>query len=184
MSYDPTIPATGHSASQDYLGIQANFKQINDSFKINHEPLATGGGIDGFHTQVQLAAVLAGDPNKVAPVSSVYTKGTPPELFFQNGALASDVMQITGNLVTEANGQYTVTTPWGITFKFGTMTIVTSGTKVAFSSNFTTGLGCNVTIRQGSGGGFQISALIANDGITIAGTNINGQTAYFFAWGM
>lgn len=59
MAYDQTVPATGHSASQDYTPIRNNFVQIQTSFSVDHQPLASGGGIDGFHKQVTMPAATA-----------------------------------------------------------------------------------------------------------------------------
>lgn len=189
MSYDPTIPTTGHSASNDYLTMQANFKQINDSFKINHEPLATGGGIDGYHTQIQIANVLAGDPNKVAPVTSLYTKGATPELFFQNGVLASNVIQLTSALVNDgSNGtvsaEYTVTTPFGMTLKFGLTQAVVSGTAINLVSAFpTTFLGLVVTPRLNTFAQSGANITGSPSQFTVYFSTGGAQVLYFFAWG-
>jgi len=189
MSYDTSIPRTGDSASQDYLGMQANFNQIQNSFSVNHKPLATGGGVDGYHTQIQLADVLAGDPNKVAPVSSVYTKGTPPELFFQNGDLASNVIQLTSALVNDgSNGtvaaEYTVTTPFGMVLKFGLTQAVATGSVITLVSPFaTTFLGLVITPRLATfcQSGANISGSPSQ--FTVYFSTGGNQNLYFFAWG-
>lgn len=122
MAYDNTIPATGHSGSQDYNAIRGNFQQIQTSFSVNHEPLASGGGTEGYHTQIQLAAPVP-DPNKVGTIGSIYTKGSPPELFFQN---ASTIFQLSGSILIESGndgqgGTYQVfQTPWALKIFTGT----------------------------------------------------------------
>src|SRR5580704_19523027 len=71
MAYDNTIPANGHSASQDYNGIRGNFQQIQTSFSVDHQPLASGGRTEGYHKQIHLA--LQGvQPAPVDPVSIIY----------------------------------------------------------------------------------------------------------------
>lgn len=187
MSYNTLIPATGHSGSQDYQGMQANFLQIQNSFSVNHEPLASGGGTEGYHTQIQLANVLGSDPNIAAPVSSLYTKGTPPELFFQNGALAANVFQLTGN-ITNASGpnvsiEYQVITPWGLILKFGTTTMIASGTVVDFPVAFPGAVYGVISICRLAGfcqNGVNNSAQISFTPYFSAAGN---QVVYYFAWG-
>lgn len=83
MAYNSLVPATGHSGSQDYQAMQGNFAQIQNSFSIDHEPLASGGGIDGFHKKSSYVA--ASDPANVSGVGTAYTKvvGSRTELFFR-----------------------------------------------------------------------------------------------------
>lgn len=121
MSYDSNVPTTGHSASQDYAQMQANYAQIQTSFSVNHRPLASGAGSEGYHTVVQFPAVVA-DPNLVSPATSLYIKtvSAESELFFQNGALAADAVQLTGSIIsasgnTGAGSTFSIfQTPWGI----------------------------------------------------------------------
>lgn len=185
MSYNPNVPVTGHSGSQDYQAMQANFAEIQSAFSVNHNPLASAMG-DGFHTQIQLAAALVSDPNQIAPIASVYTKGATPQLFFQNGNMASNVVQLTGNSVLTGS-EYTIVSPWGLIFKFGVGTGAT-GTNIPFAVPFpTNGLGVVITIRQSGGtGGSQSAIVYGVNGVTgfIPYYGIAGpQAMYYVAWG-
>jgi hypothetical protein len=121
MGYDPNVPATGHTGAQDYVPMQQNFAQIGTSFAVNHVPLNTSLS-NGYHTLINFAAEQSSDPNLTAPLASLYTKAASgsPELFFQNGSMASNVIQVTGSILIESGndgqtGTYNVfQTPWGI----------------------------------------------------------------------
>lgn len=191
MSYDPSIPATGHSASQDYGGMQANFAEIQNAFSVNHLPLASASN-DGFHTLINLVAPLGGDPNQITPIGSVYTKTVSgaSQLFYQNGALAANVVQLTGNLVSEGgnatvSSEYTVTTPWKLILKFGITASLASGSTVTLVSAFPTNfLGIVITPRLAGNSFCQSSANItAASTFTYTNSTGNPQNAYFFAWG-
>lgn len=102
MAYDSTIPATGHSASQDYNGIRGNFQQIQTSFSVDHEPLASGGGIDGFHKKSTY--VGGSDPLTVAGSGIVYTKSANSDinLFYKSGG--GVISQLTGGSIVANPG--------------------------------------------------------------------------------
>jgi len=126
MAYDQTIPATGHSASEDYSTIRGNFAQLQSSFSINHTPLGSGGGTEGYHTKIYMPLAIS-DPNLASPASSIYLKtvSAASQLFFQNGNSSTNVVQLTGSILLETGndgqgGVYSVfQTPWAIKIFIG-----------------------------------------------------------------
>lgn len=117
MAYNDTpLPTETPSASQNLL--RQNFNQIAISYNTDHVALTSALNI-GQHKQVTLANVLASDPNQVAPVSSVYTKTASgaPNLFFQNGVLATNVIQMTRQGLSSAAGQGFI--PGGLQIRAG-----------------------------------------------------------------
>lgn len=161
MSYSSTVPTTGHSGSQDYTQMRENFAQIQTSFKVNHKPLASGGGSEGFHTVVQFPAVIA-DPGLASPQSSLYIKtiSAASELFFQNGALAADVVQLSGNIVSAsgndgAGGSYTTfQLPYGFRIFAGTAASASGSRNLTLSGGtlFGGSVYCNIASATGGGG--------------------------------
>lgn len=190
MAYDTTVPKTGSNGASDYQAMQGNYAQIQTSFSIDHEPLGSSGAIEGFHKKTTFAAPIA-DPGQASPVASLYTKTVSgaSQLFFQNGALAANVAQLTGNAVLTA-GEYTVVSPWGLIFKFGVASVA-SASNYLFQTAFTNnGLGVIVTLRLASAQ----SPLAVQDAAILTGANnatgftpfygIGGaQSLYYFAWG-
>lgn len=184
MAYNQSVPATGHSGSQDYQDIQGNFVQIQTSFSVDHEPLASGGGIDGYHKKVTLAAPIT-DPNLAANVSSVYSKlvSSVPQLFFQNGALASNVSQLTGNAVLTGS-EYTVVTPWGLILKFGLGTASNAGIVNNFAVAFpNTAAGILLTPRFAGALSVGANSLVVNGFTAYLQSGPGTQAIYYFAWG-
>jgi hypothetical protein len=182
MAYNQGVPATGSSGSADYLAIQGNFAQLQTTFSANHKPISSGGGTEGFHTLIEFAAAQSA-PNLVSPQSSLYpaTSAGSTQLFFQNGALASNVVQLTGN-ATLSGSEYTVISPWGLTFKFGTATASPGGTANTFAVNFPTAvIGIVITVR--AAGAQSNAAVITGANAYTAYCASGSQTIYFVAWG-
>lgn len=183
MTYSPGIPTPNETFSASQSEIATNFTTINDVFAIDHVNF-TAGANNGDHQKVTFPTATSPVPtavNDFGVLFSILDGAGASQLKFVN---KTTTVQLTGSLQTEAGNQYTVVTPWGLIFKFGVASPVTSGTLYNFTSSFTTGLGVVMTIRQNRGGGFSTAAFIANNGFTPVGTNINGQAAYFFAWGI
>lgn len=184
MSYNTTVPATGHSGSQDYQPMQQNFLQIQNSFSVNHTPLASGGGTEGYHTQINFPDALGSDPNLVAPASSVYNKAVTGtnQLFFQNGNSGSNVVQLTGPIISATGndgqgGTYQVfQTPWAMRIFTGT-TAPLSGFK-AFTLSGGVTFGSTIYTSQVSafGGGAVPASISPNAGAgtfaIVTGNNI------------
>jgi len=136
MAYNDTpLPTETPSASQNLL--RQNFNQIATSYNTDHVALTSAVNI-GQHKQVTLANVLAADPNQIAPVCSVYTKTASgsPNLFFQNGALAANAIQLTRQGLTLASGEGFI--PGGLQIRCGSGSASIAGTTNNFSSVFPT----------------------------------------------
>jgi hypothetical protein len=132
MVYNDTpIPTDTPATSQPQM--RQNFQTIASFYNVDHVPLSSGSNV-GFHKQVTLQNAFntpgpGGDPGQVSPITSIYTKNIAGvlQLFFQNGALAANVAQLTGlpfaNLVnagTAGGSLYQLNTPWGFIIYFGT----------------------------------------------------------------
>lgn len=182
MTYNSTVPATGHSASQDYSAMQGNFAQIQNSFSINHLPLASGGGIDGYHTKVFLANALGSDPNLTAPVSSIYSKlvSSLPQLFFQNGSSAGNVVQLTGFTIISSGSNYGIQTPWGLKLNWGSVNANASGSSVNFAVTFSQLQSINATSANNTSSIAWIGNQ-GNSGFTAFSSQFNA--VYYFAIG-
>lgn len=175
MAYNQGVPATGSSGSQDYLAIQGNFQQLQTTFSVNHEPIASGGGIDGYHKLVQMPVVQASDPNLPAPQTSLYTKtvsGTS-ELFFQNGSTAADVTQLTGANSPTSNefrsGLIAISNPAGTPISF--TPFPNACTAVVITGQNATYFPRVISINSGPANGF------------VAGTSGLPISAYYIAIG-
>jgi len=181
--YNTPISTQTPAASQPE--IQQNFIQIATSYNTDHVPFNTGGALQGFHKQVTISAPLAADPNRASTVSSLYTKtfAGATQLFFQNGALAANVAQLTGN-ATLSGTMYTVISPWGLIFKFGTGTAITAGVLQNFTPAFPTT--CLGIVATAAVAGFfsPVSVVINSASQFTAYTQAGGaQSINFFAWG-
>jgi hypothetical protein len=147
MSYNSNVPAVNQTGAQTQAPMQKNFAQIQTSFSINHKPLASGGATEGFHTLVNFAAALGSDPNLAAPFTSLYAKAVTGtnQLFFQNGPLVSDVVQLTGSIISATGndghgGTYTVfQTPWAFRIIVGTTTSFAGSRAYTLSGGVTFG---------------------------------------------
>ena len=182
MPYDTSIPKTGSNGSADYSAMQGNYLQIQNSFSIDHESLGNSGALEGFHKKTTFAAPI-GDPGQMAPVASLYTKTVSglSQLFFQNGALAANVAQLTGNSVLTAS-EYTVVTPWGLTLKFGSSTASPAGIAHTFATNFATAA-AGMTITVQNAGSMANAVVITGANAFTAYCASGTQTIYYVAWG-
>jgi len=117
MTYNPSTPQSTEDpkVSQGYF--LSNFGLLNTNFGVNHIQY-TSSQTRGFHTKLYFPTGLTTDPNLVTPSSSLYPKfvGALSQLFYQNGALGTNVSQLTGipvanryiQAITKANpGQVT-----------------------------------------------------------------------------
>jgi len=188
-TYTDNIPQPTDIISVSQGQILDNFSQLDTSFGIDHTAFSVGTNI-GYHKKVTLQAPLGSDPGKASPIADLYTKTVAgaSQLFFQNGALAANVSQLTGNLTSGTSGgntHYTVVTPWGIIFTFGLCNTSQGGTANTFATAFpTAGLGIIITCRHGAGAISSSYANLTSTGFT--GYNQSGagsQTSAFFAWG-
>lgn len=77
----------------------------------------------GFHLKNFFPQAILADPNRAAPISSYYTKlnvNNIPNLFFQNGALASLVKQLSDlTIANETSSGRGFKTPWGMIINAG-----------------------------------------------------------------
>lgn len=105
MSYNPNIPQGNQTIASTQVPILTNFSVANTAFGVDHTAFDVATN-QGMHKQVTLQAVLGADPNQVSPIASIYTKVSPStvtsDLYYQNGALAANVTQLTGGGVTAA----------------------------------------------------------------------------------
>lgn len=145
MTYNPAIPGPNDLISASQSQIQTNFSQANTAFAVDHVAFDVLAN-QGMHKQVTLKSVLAANPNQISPIASLYTKASPTtitsDLYYQDGALASNVKQITGGGITAAAwAQFDATTTtvnagYNIATGVGTGLTFNAGTKV-FTINFT-----------------------------------------------
>lgn len=143
MPYNTTIPATGHSGAQDYQGMQQNFSQIQTSFSVDHEPLASGGGIDGKHKKVSLQ-IEGSDPGSTSSEMVLYSKTSSgsSELFLQRDSVATAIqltkgtVNITGNSATPPSKGHSFL-PGGLLIQWGSLTATSGGTAFTFDVSFT-----------------------------------------------
>jgi len=103
MTYNPLIPQGTDNLSTSQDQILINFGQLNtlygdathDHYAFNDATLA----YRGHHKSIQFPVVTA-NPGIATPNGSVFTKteSAKTQLFFQNGAAATDVYQITSDV--------------------------------------------------------------------------------------
>jgi hypothetical protein len=103
MTFQANIPLSTDLISVSQADILNNFQALSTSWQVNHVNFNSSGA--GEHTQVSLIAPIA-DPNLATPKASLYTKASPTtitsDLYYQDGALASYVKQLTGGGITAA----------------------------------------------------------------------------------
>lgn len=138
MPYNPNIPQASDDPRNSQGELLQNFQQINSDYAVNHTSL-TASGQNGYHTKIFFADPLGADPNLVAPESSLYTKTVAglTELFFQNGALASNVKQLTNLPITTAGTTYGFDTPWGWRVNMGLTSAATTNFALAYDPAYT-----------------------------------------------
>lgn len=98
MTFNANIPQATDLISQSQSQIQTNFSQANTAMAVDHVAFDVLTN-QGFHKKVTFQAVIA-DPGQVTPISSLYIKTVSgkSQLFFQNGALAANVIPITASV--------------------------------------------------------------------------------------
>ena len=105
MTFNPNIPQGNQTISSTTNGIQTNFSQSNTAFGIDHTPFNVPAN-QGMHKQVTFQNVLSVNPNQATPIATLYTKVSPStstsDLYYQNGALSANVVQVTGGGITTA----------------------------------------------------------------------------------
>jgi hypothetical protein len=142
MAYDQTVPANGHSGSQDYTPMRNNFVQIQTSFSVDHEPLGSGV-LDGFHKQVTIPAATApgaqtnpqGVFHTVQATGGLFTAYVLP--FFKNQA--GDLAMLPDVIGSATNAGF----KFGqLIFNFGTFTILAGNLAFAVNAaiNYPTGV--------------------------------------------
>jgi len=96
-TYQPNIPLSSNLISNSQQDLNNNFTQLNSSWNVDHIPFNNTG--NGQHAKVTLSAPIT-DPNQITPIASLYTQASPTtitsDLYYQDGALASNVKQLTG----------------------------------------------------------------------------------------
>lgn len=90
MTFQASIPLASDLISVSQNDIKNNFTSLNTAWNVDHVGFNASGA--GDHKQITLLAPIS-DPNKVAPITSVYSKtvGSRTELFYQNSNTASSV---------------------------------------------------------------------------------------------
>lgn len=135
MTYNNT-PLSNQTPAASQPQMQQNFLQIATSYNTDHVPLTSGSNV-GFHQKVTIANVLSAGPGQIAPITSLYTKTVSgkPQLFFQNGPLASDEEQISGGPDSESGNGY-IKFPTGIILQWGGQTSAGNVANVTFPIPF------------------------------------------------
>jgi hypothetical protein len=104
-TYNPSIPTGGQTISATTIPIQTNFAVANTAFGVDHTAFSVLTN-QGMHKQVTLQAPLAANPGQTSPIATLYTKAsattTTSDLYYQNGAATSNVVQVTGGGITAA----------------------------------------------------------------------------------
>lgn len=202
MAYNRNIPASTDLISNSQPQIQANFQAIDSGvtgtgvgFSRNHITItdATNGGL---HNRVDFYQNLS-DPTVSGFVSSVYPKSisAASELCFSNSTgvltqITSGALPIwkggttgTSGVVTSTNGSSgALNLPNGIQFRWGSQSVNTGGTPIAYSSRFTTGsYSVTLTPQTSTSRGAAVNSVTA-DGFNAFSEN-NGTLMYYFAVG-
>lgn len=141
MAYNPNVPATGHTAAQDYVDMQGNFAQIQTSYDTDHIPLNSGSNI-GCHQKVtfginSVPSSPVSPPVMFTNVQDGHGTGLPggvPQLFFYSGTQANSQNQY------KVGTSGSVVLPMGIIMKWGTINFAGSSASVTFSDAFPTNI--------------------------------------------
>lgn len=106
MTYNPNVPLGNQTISSTQAPIQTNFDQANIGFAIDHSAFTDNTATQGMHKKVTYRNVLGADPGATTPIATTYTKVSPStstsDLYYQNGSLAANVVQLTGGGITTA----------------------------------------------------------------------------------
>lgn len=132
MPWTPSIPEPTHAPADDVLNMQQNNDQIQTSFSVDHNPLASVTN-DGFHKQVHISSAIAQgaqtDPASVifsqagvaSPFVNLWYKNQNAAFFLNaikawafcpavGGITASQSFNVT-SVTRNSAGQYTVIMP-------------------------------------------------------------------------
>lgn len=122
MSYNSAIPQSTDDPRDSQAQILSNFTVIGSAWSQNHVALTQSTNA-GMHTKVFFEAPITA-PGLTAPKASLYTKAIDgnSELFFQNGANASNEKQLTNLKPTTSGTQHQFITPWSLIIQMGTGT--------------------------------------------------------------
>lgn len=147
MVYYPNIPQSGDRPSQSQAQILSNFSDLDTVFNDNHIGFSQPED-RGEHRKVTFNDVIA-DPGDPDPKATLYIKtiAGDSELFFENydnAAVANLVRQLTGIVPVNVGTDYSIDSPWGLQFRFGTFLGNAGGVAVAFAAPFTTAAYCIV----------------------------------------
>jgi hypothetical protein len=103
MTYQANIPLPTDLISNSQSDILNNFQAIGTTYPTDHVNFNASGA--GFHQKVTFNAPIA-NPDQPSPIATAYTKPSSvssiSDLYFQNGALGSNVVQLTGGGITAA----------------------------------------------------------------------------------
>jgi hypothetical protein len=134
-----SIPAAGNNPSVDQPGIQANFANISGFLAVDHR--APGSSNAGQHNQVtfklnQTAPSIAGGVGGLFTNSLLGMLGTVSSLLFQNGTQSrlTNINLTSNNTVANGTGtNWGFTSPWGLIFNFGAITINSNPCTMTFA---------------------------------------------------
>jgi len=132
MPWTPSVPEPTHAPADDVLNMQQNNDQIQTSFSVDHNPLASVTN-DGFHKQVHISSAIA-QGAQTDPASVIYsvagTASSVVNLWYKNqnaafflsaikawafcpaagGITASQSFNVT-SVTRNSQGQYTIVMP-------------------------------------------------------------------------
>lgn len=151
MVYKNNIPQSTDKLSQSQPDLLGNFQELDASFGVDHTSFSVGTNV-GYHKQITFQDVLGADPNQTAPISSLYSKGSSQNLFYQYDSGSSDLFQLTGDLPSETGndafaGNYTLFfLPWNMKLFMGA-TASHSGSR-NYTLSGTTGFGSTIYTSQ------------------------------------
>lgn len=116
--YQPGIPTGTVPLNQDYLNIQKNFMQLNNTYLVDHVAFNVLSN-NGYHTVIHQVTQTM-DPPVVSGTNQLYSKVVAGDtaLFMESGN--GIVQQLSGAFsTTSTNGS--VTLPGGIILKWGSL---------------------------------------------------------------
>lgn len=119
FTYDTSIPTTGFTPSQQYVGIQTNFSSINSLVNVDHQTFGTS--VDGTHKQLtfkQFASPSApsGTDDSVAYPAAGVIDTSRAQFYFRNNSAIFPVSLIKAYCLFPANttGPITPTNQYNI----------------------------------------------------------------------
>jgi hypothetical protein len=103
MTFQANIPLATDLISVSQGDLKNNFGALNTAWNVDHVAFNSAGA--GDHKKITLLAPIA-NPNQTTPIASIFTKASPTtitsDLYYQDGALAGNVKQLTGGGITTA----------------------------------------------------------------------------------